>query len=133
MKKGLLAVLVTFVLIFTGCSKKDSPETAAKEFMSSFITGDADAFKKYGTDTTQGVFILAMAMKCNKNDMKNHLGECLKKIGSNLKSVEVVKVKKLSDTEAVVTLKETLTNGKVTNDKVPVIKTKDGWKVNIHK
>ena len=133
MKKGLLAVLVTFVLIFTGCSKKDSPETAAKEFMSSFITGDADAFKKYGTDTTQGVFILAMAMKCNKNDMKNHLGDCLKKIGSNLKSVEVVKVKKLSDTEAVVTLKETQKSGKVTNDKVPVIKTKDGWKVNIHK
>jgi len=133
MKKGLLAVLVAFVLLFTGCSKKDSPKTAAKEFISSFITGDADAFKKYGTDSTQGVFILAMAMKCNKDDMKNHLGNCLKKMGSNLKSVEVVNVKKLNDNEAVVTLKETQTNGKVTNEQIPVIKTKDGWKVNIHK
>ncbi|AZV45885.1 hypothetical protein C3L23_00960 [Nautilia sp. PV-1] len=132
MKKGLLAVLFTAVLIFTGCSKKNSPETAAKEFISSFINGDTNAFKQYSTDSTKELFTLAMAMKCSQEEMNNDMPKCLKKIGENLKSVEVVGVKK-NGKEALVTLKETLANGKVTNESIPVVETKDGWKVNIKK
>jgi len=133
MKKGFLAIIFLAVLIFTGCSKKDSPETAAKEFISSFISGDSDAFNKYATDATKGVFILAMSMKCPQDKLKNDMSECLKEIGKNLKSVEVQKVQKINDNEAMVTLKETHANGKISNEQIPVIKTKDGWKVNIKK
>jgi len=133
MKKGLLIAILLATVLFTGCSKKDSPETAAKEFISSFMTGDVDAFNKYATDSTKGVFILAMSMKCSQEKLQNDMSECLKEVGNDLKNVEVKNVQKINDNEAVVTLKETFQNGKITNEKISVVKTKDGWKVNLKK
>ncbi|ACM92516.1 putative lipoprotein [Nautilia profundicola AmH] len=133
MKKGILFIIFITLFTLTGCSKKDSPETAAKEFISSFMTGDVESFNKYATDSTKGIFVLAMSMKCNQDKLQNNMAECLKEVGSNLKSVEVKNVKQINENEAVVTLKETYANGKISHENIPVIKTKDGWKVNIKK
>jgi hypothetical protein len=135
MKKGILALIFTTFIMFsaTGCGKKDSPETAAVEFINSLKNGDTDAFKKYSTPNTQAMFALMMATKCSKEDMNNNTGKCLKLIGEDIKDVKVVKVTKNGDNKAVVSIKETLNDGQVKNGEIPVIKTKDGWKVYIKK
>jgi len=133
MKKwGIIAALMT-AMLFLGCNKKEPPETVAKAFVSSFITGDMNSFDKYATDSTKGVYIFAMSIKCDQDTLQNHISSCLKKLGSDLSSVEVEKVSKISDSEVLVTLKELLKDGKTRNIEVPVIKTKSGWKVNIKK
>jgi len=135
MKKGILSLIFAGLIMFsaTGCGKKDSPKTAAVEFMNSFVTGDVDSFKKYSTQDTQALFALMMATKCSKEDMKNNPGKCLKLIGANIKNIEVVKVDKNGENNALVTLKETLKNGETKTTQMPVTKTKDGWKVYIKK
>ena len=132
MKKQFLSVFLV-ILIFIGCSKKDSPATAAKEFVSSLINGDVKTFNKYATNNTKSLFMLALRMECSENDVKNNMSECLKEMYSSVKSVEVVSVKKINNNKALVVLKETLIDGKIKNGEIPVIKTKDGWKVNIQK
>ena len=133
MKKGLLVFIIATLFVFTGCSKKDTPEYAAKAFIESFMTGNVEDFKKYATDNTKTVFTFALAMKCSKQDLENNTAKCLKEIGKNIKNIEVVKTEKLSDDKAIVTLKEEYTNGKSKNEKFYVVKTKDGWKVDIKK
>jgi rRNA-processing protein FCF1 len=133
MKKTLLFIMLAFSITFSGCSKKDTPENAANEFMNSFVNGDFEAFKKYSTPQTQTMFALAMAMKCDKNTMENNPGKCLQEIANNDKKFEIISVKKTDGTNAVVTLKEYLKSGQTKEVKVPVVKTEDGWKVNVKK
>lgn len=120
-----LAGLLSAILL-SGCFSS-GPKGAVESFVEALQVGDLKTVEKNSTPETFALINMSLAMQCGNKA----IGPCMEEKSKNevIKAYEIISE---SETSAVVSVK-TEKDGNISTLKYDVLKTENGWKVNLKK
>lgn len=123
-KNSLLALACTLFLTACGSS---GPEDVTKTFVDALRSGDMKTIEKYSTPTTFSLVGMSIAMSCGNIENTS----CIKNLSKN-ETIKEFKLISETESQALVNVKIEK-NGKLKNSRYNLIKTEDGWKIDLRK
>ncbi|MDD3009146.1 MAG: DUF4878 domain-containing protein [Arcobacter sp.] len=123
-KNGILISLAALLLTACGSS---NPKDVTESFVNALQSGDLKVLQELSTPTTFSLINMSLSMQCGEKDIPS----CAKEMSKNEVVKDYVAVSQ-TETEAVVNVKIEK-NGNLKNSRYDLIKTENGWKVNLKK
>lgn len=113
-------------ILLSGCFSS-GPKDVVENFVEALKSGDLKTIEKNSTPETFALINMSLSMQCGNKVISTCMAE--KSKNEVIKGYELLSE---SETTAVVNVKSEI-NGKINTVKYNVIKTENGWKVNLRK
>lgn len=123
-KTSLIALISTVLL--NGCGSS-GPKDVTETFVKALQSGDLKTIEKNSTPDTFALINMSLAMQCGNKVISSCMEEKSKK--EVIKDYELISE---SENNAVVNVKTEI-NGNIHATKYDLVKTENGWKVNLRK